>query len=287
MTNAAHQYGNDDAVLATMHGKERVIAPILQSLLGLNVRLVPGLDTDRFGTFSRDIERVGSQLAAARAKIAAAFEASPHARVAIASEGSFGPHPEIPFLPFAHEIVLLSDRTDDVELIGRDMGLETNFSHAVVESVAAAAEFAERAHFPYHGVIVMACVDQQPAPQQVLIKNIDDWAALQRATETVIASCGAAIIETDMRAHKNPTRMRAIARATEDLVRQFQSLCPRCARRGFGITETIRGLPCSLCGTPTLARKANGYVCVGCQYSEVRAVDRLTVDPSQCGQCNP
>ena len=41
------------AVLATMHGKERAIAPLLQRTLGLAVKVPPGLDTDRFGTFSR------------------------------------------------------------------------------------------------------------------------------------------------------------------------------------------------------------------------------------------
>ncbi len=50
-----------------------------------------GANTDRFGTFSRDIERTGSQLDAARAKIAAGFEYAPSARIGLASEGSFGP----------------------------------------------------------------------------------------------------------------------------------------------------------------------------------------------------
>lgn len=61
------------AVLATMHGKERVIRPLLEGGLGLQIILPNGFDTDRFGTFSREIERTGSQLDAARAKIEAAL----------------------------------------------------------------------------------------------------------------------------------------------------------------------------------------------------------------------
>lgn len=69
------------AVIATMHAKERAIAPVLLRKLELAATVAPGFDTDRFGTFSREIERVGSQLDAARAKIAAAFEVVPSVRM--------------------------------------------------------------------------------------------------------------------------------------------------------------------------------------------------------------
>ena len=61
------------AVLATMHGKEAAIAPVLARFTGLRVAVPNGFDSDRFGTFSRDIPRAGSALDAARAKIAAGF----------------------------------------------------------------------------------------------------------------------------------------------------------------------------------------------------------------------
>lgn len=274
-------------VIATMHGKERVIAPLLAEALGLDCLVPSAFDTDRFGTFTREIARTGSQLDAARAKIAAAFEHGPSTRVAIASEGSFGPHPQIPFVPLAREIVVMKDRVSGLELIGHYAGLSTNFGHTVVTDLAGASAFAERARFPGHGVIVMGCVDQQPTPGRALIKDIDDWAELQRAIDEVIAICGAAFVETDMRAHRNPTRMRTIKRATLDLVRRFRSLCPICARPGFAITKRLSGLPCSWCGGPTLALKADVYSCEGCGYREERAVKAATADPGQCGECNP
>ena len=160
-------YNNTSAVLATMHGKERVIAPLLERDLGLRVELALGLNTDRFGTFSREIERKGSQLDAARAKIAAAFENAPYARVGIASEGSFGPHPHIPFLALDRELILLIDRKTGLELMGHDASPETNFDHTIVSNVDSAMKFAERAKFPDHGLIVMGCIDNQPAPDQV------------------------------------------------------------------------------------------------------------------------
>jgi len=61
-------YRKTVAVLATMHRKERATALVLKEGLGLMVRLAAGVDTDIFGTFSRDVERTGSQLDAARAR---------------------------------------------------------------------------------------------------------------------------------------------------------------------------------------------------------------------------
>lgn len=98
------------AVLATMHHKERVIAPLLGRFLGLQVQVPAGFDSDRFGTFSRDVARTGSALDAARAKIAAGFAHLPDATVGLASEGSFGPPPELPFISMGVELVLLVDR---------------------------------------------------------------------------------------------------------------------------------------------------------------------------------
>lgn len=290
----ADQVGGDQfhlagarAVIATMHAKERVIAPLLARALGVDCFVPSAFDTDRFGTFTREIERTGSQLDAARAKIAAAFEQGSSTRVAIASEGSFGPHPQIPFVPLAREIVVMKDRVSGLELIGHYAGLSTNFGHTVVTDLVGASAFAERVRFPGHGVIVMGYVDQQPTPGRALIKDIDDWAELQRAIDEVIAICGAAFVETDMRAHRNPTRMRTIKRATLNLVRRFRSLCPICAQPGFAITKRLSGLPCSWCGGPTLALKADIYCCEGCGYREERAVKAATADPVQCGGCNP
>lgn len=287
MPAASRPYDDELAVLATMHAKERVIAPLLERALGLRVKVSNGIDTDRFGTFSRDVERTGSQLDAARAKITAAFAESPDARVALASEGSFGPHPYIPFAPLAREIVVLADRARGLELIGRHAGLNTNFSHAVVSDVAAARAFAERVQFPAHGVIVIGCTEGQPAPQRALIKDIGSAAELDNAVTQVVGVCGAAFVETDMRAHRNPNRMRAIKAAAIDLVRRYRSQCPVCLAPGFAVTERLSGLPCSWCGWPTLAMRADVLSCAACGHRIERPVAATTADPGQCGDCNP
>ena len=45
-----------------MHGKERVIAPVLFERLGLRVEVAKGIDTDQLGTFAGEIPRVGTML---------------------------------------------------------------------------------------------------------------------------------------------------------------------------------------------------------------------------------
>ncbi len=281
-------YKNTVAVLATMHGKERAIGPVLEQGLGLRVALALGLDTDQFGTFSRDIERTGSPLDSARAKIAAGFEYAPYARVGIASEGSFGPHPYFPFLALGRELVVLIDRERGLELTGHFASPETNYGHAVVSDMEAAITFAARSKFPEHGLIVMGCVDEKPAPALALIKDVDDHAALERVIGQILAKFGAAFVEADMRAHRNPTRMRAIELAANDLVRRFRSQCPACAHPGFDVTERIPGLPCECCGEPTHVIRSEALTCQVCAHREERpATTAETADPGRCESCNP
>ena len=64
-------------VIATMHGKERVIAPILEEALGVEV-VVPDIsnfNTDMFGTFSGETERTLDPVETARQKCITACKA--------------------------------------------------------------------------------------------------------------------------------------------------------------------------------------------------------------------
>lgn len=288
MAAGDHPYKNTVAVLATMHGKERAISPVLAQGLGLRVALAMGLNTDRFGTFSRDVERAGSALDAARTKIAAGFDYAPYARVGIASEGSFGPHPYVPYLAVGRELILLIDRERGLELTGHFVSPETNYGHAVVSDMKAALSFAELSKFPDHGLIVMGWADEKPAPDLALFKDVGDLKGLEKAVSQVVAQCGAAFVEADMRAHRNPTRMCAIEHAARDLVRRFRSQCPACAHPGFDVTERIAGLPCEWCAEPTRVSRAERFTCQACHYRQERAVSNATTaDAGYCDLCNP
>lgn len=143
--------------------------------------LAIGVGPDTFGTFSREVERAGFQLDAARAKITAGFVYAPYSRIGLASVGSFGPHPYIPFLALGRKLALLIDRDRGLEMTGYFASPETNYGHAVVSDIGSAAAFAERSRFSEHGLIVMGSVDEKPAPGLALFKDAVDHAALEKA----------------------------------------------------------------------------------------------------------
>jgi len=112
----AHPYAGRAAVLATRHGKERLLGRPLRVTPGLRLRVPPDLDTDALGTFTGEVARVGTPLEVARRKARLGMEAM-GLPLGLASEGSFGPHPTIPFLPADHELLLFVDDERGVETV--------------------------------------------------------------------------------------------------------------------------------------------------------------------------
>jgi len=96
-------------------------------------------------------------------------------------------------------------------------------------------------------------------------------------------------VETDMRAHLNPTRMKMIGRLAETLAQRLSCLCPSCYTPGWGRVDIEGGLPCGWCGTPTDEIKAEIYGCTKCRYKETKAAPhgRETAEPGCCPICNP
>jgi hypothetical protein len=280
-------FADRTALLATMHGKERVIAPVLAEV-GLRVQVPQGLDTDQFGTFTRDRDRPGTQLETARLKAQRAMALTGE-DLAISSEGSFGPHPSLPGLACDRELVLLLDRVHDLEIVGEVVVLETNFRHQTIRSVAEAMQFAQQVGFPSHGLMVMAHAAAK-LPTQIT-KGITTEAVLQRTVAEGLAASptGSLHLETDMRAMMNPTRMAAIAQATHDLLSKLKSLCPQCGMPGFQVVERRIGLPCQLCQLPTGLVRSHLYGCQRCDCRQERLFPegQQAADPMYCGYCNP
>jgi len=95
------------------------------------------------------------------------------------------------------------------------------------------------------------------------------------------------IIEADMRAHRNPARMRAIGRATIDLIRRARRRCPACDAPGYGLTERVAGLPCAGCGAPTMLCRADVLSCQRCGHRAEIPLQPAHADPAHCADCNP
>ncbi len=272
-------------VLATMHGKEQVILPPLEARLGVRGVVAPGLNTDQFGTFTGEIPREGSPLEAARRKVLAALDAT-GARLGVASEGSFGPHPAIPFLAADTELLLLVDRDHGLEIVAQEVSPDTNYGRKTCRTLAEVKAFAQRVLFPSHALIVHGGDVHR---QDLVTKGIVDADRLREAAGEVLRRQDTVTVETDMRAFHNPSRMRVIAKATETLLQKLTSPCPACGWPGFVPKEKIPGLPCAWCGGPTSLALAVVSRCDGCGHAhEHPHPDGLRKsDPAYCDSCNP
>lgn len=271
-------------LIATKHKKENVIAPILEKELGLKCIVSTNFDTDELGTFSGEIERKDDPLVTLKNKCLLAMELS-NCDLGVASEGSFGSHPYIPFIHADDEFLIFIDKKNHLEIIERELSTKTNFTGTEVKTEKELTEFVKNVKFPSHGLIMRKAEDDNTE----IIKGITDWNVLKISFQQFMEKYGQAYIMTDMRAMFNPTRMEVIQKATIKLVNKIKALCPNCNTPGFGITEAKAGLPCSLCGRETRSTLSHIYQCKKCDFIKEKKYphDKTEEDPMYCDVCNP
>jgi hypothetical protein len=273
------------AVLATKHGKLPLIAPPLEEAVGLRVETV-AVDTDSLGTFTGDIPRQRPPLETAIAKARLGMSATGHA-LGLASEGSIGPDPAMPFVDTDQEIVVLVDD---------DNGIVVWESHSSWDVVAAATSvgagddlgpFLSEAGFPDHQLIVRPNI----GAVHPIYKGISCIEMLTAAIAECAATAadGLARVETDLRAHACPSRRDVIAAAAQRLAGRIAARCPACGAPGWGRIDILLGVPCAWCGTQVTRQRAEIDGCPACEHRETRPVvspeDRA--DPGECPNCNP
>ena len=283
---SSHPYAGQHAAIATMHGKETVIAPILEQAFGMRLTVASGINTDALGTFSGEIAREGTMLDAARAKAQLAL-ARTKAQFGLGSEGAFGPDPLVPFLASGLEILLLLERKSGHEIVVHRR-TPTNFDHAIVAPGDDLAPFLNRIGFPEHAVIVRP---EHHDDGKLVAKGLTELEAVERAVADMAgqSQSGKALVQTDMRAHLNPTRMKGIKRTARWLALNIARLCPACGVPGFGLVDVERGIPCSLCALPTRLIRAEIHGCKACHHHLKKRIrdGTLRADATWCDNCNP
>ncbi len=267
-----------------MHRKEQVLAPLLEKELKVKCFVSEDFDTNRFGTFSGEIERKESAHQTVRNKCLAAMDAI-GCDLAVASEGSFGSHPISPFLPANEEMVIFIDKKNDLEILGRVVEIETNFAKEEVSNWDELKEFSERVYFPSHALILR----YSESSGSEIIKGINDIRVLEESFKKFINKESSILVETDMRALYNPTRMQAIGKAGKNLIENILSCCPKCKTPGFSASSAKPGLPCQLCGTPSRSIFSITYQCKKCQFQIEKEFPhgKQYEDPMYCDRCNP
>lgn len=270
-------------MLTTRHDKWPLIAPALAPL-GLAVQ-VADVDTDSLGTFTGEIERAADQWDTAVAKARMGMRVT-GSLLGLASEGSIGSHPAMPYIASATELVVLVD--DELGIVVGET--EVSFDIVVVSFTTAPGEpldkYLQRADFPGHGLIVMPSIGRNGP----IVKGIHDEAALHAA----IALCatasadGLARVTSDLRAHHCPSRRAIIAAAAARLAARLAACCPACDTPGWGIVRAERGAPCAECGDLVDIVVARIEGCQRCLVElRMPLADRATADPSRCPSCNP
>jgi hypothetical protein len=284
MISKPSRYDGNRVALLTQHGKERVIAPVLEPSLACSIELVTDFDTDQLGTFTRETPRYGTQLEAARRKARKGMELA-GTSLGIASEGSFGPDPYTGMFPWNVELLVWIDDNEGIEVVGIAQGA-ANSGHILSKEWQAVADFAEQVGFPSHHLVLRP--DGQNDTR--IFKNIDDWIKLKNCFESSAAQShsGSVFAEVDLRAFANPSRMKRIEQAAVDLLLRLQSTCPTCNAPGFWVSERQAGLPCASCHLPTSGYLSEVWTCLCCEHRRIaERTDRSVADPMHCANCNP
>jgi len=267
----------DALALLTQHGKASALAG-LATRLGLPLLHTDAYDTDRLGTFTGDVPRHGPPIEAALTKARLATELT-GARYGLGSEGSFGPDPYVGCTAWGLEIIVWFDSLTGQHVHAAAQGPRTNYRQQDVHHLDEVLAFAAAAGFPSHGLII-----GRPG-QPWFDKFLPDLNTLRQRASQGLAQ-GRVWLETDMRAHRNPTRMEMIRAAADALAERLAYACPRCAAPGFGPTRLLPGARCETCGHLTSAARARLLACQACAHQAEEPL-RHSVPAMQCDRCNP
>jgi len=261
--------------------------PPIVGATGFEFRPVEGFDTDAFGSFDGRVPRPGTvrDAATAKARAGAALAGTP---IAVASEGAYGPHPTVPFARGGMECVVLVDVERDLVVAEHRVIHRPVFVSVSLDRGGDIGAVLEEAHFPSHAVMVG--VDRAEESTEWIGKGIRERDLLENLVDAIWRSGEARVrIASDMRADRNPTRMRDIAEVAHALAERMACHCPECGTPGFGWEDHLRGLPCEACGHPTPLVRGEVHGCSGCSHREERPrADRLTrADMAACPRCHP
>jgi hypothetical protein len=284
MKSSSHPYFGRNAILTSKHEKLELFRPSFQSNLEISLSEIP-LDTDQLGTFSGEIERVHSPYEAALKKARMGVDAT-GITLGVASEGSIGADPVIPWVQCNYELALFLDS---------DTGLvisESITSHEIVAATIKVRigdeleDFLQRADFPRHHLIVRAESNERSR----IFKGVSDKSSLIGAIEHSAkeSPTGLVTIESDFRALHSPSRQLNIAKVAHRLADRVAALCPDCHLPGWGRVEYLKGVECSQCGdlNPDIIRQEI-LGCYGCEFRAPGIVINSLIDPGRCNSCNP
>ena len=307
-------FQNKILAVVTMHQKERAIAPAMAQL-GFRV-VVQLASTDELGTFAGDVERKLNVRETLEAKVGLVRKVS-NADFFIASEGSFESHAFLPQQITGVETLLFQDRDRTRSILVQAQSQDVFFRQLELtreqSGLEKLAKTLEQFQLATHGAILVARGlsalgsrssietsfqgrETSHLPVVGVVKDIGSQEELFKAAHELFERIDRELpdqkvkvfLETDLRAHRNPTRMDQIKKVAEVLAQRLETLCTKCSAYGFG-NQTFRvGLPCEECKKPTSWTKEIEFSCDVCDFVQTQPrPDGLRFAPSDvCDSCN-
>ena len=121
-------FRNRPMVVGTMHRKEQSISPVFQEELQVLPFVPVGFQTDFLGTFTGEVTRLQTAKETVKDKCLAAMQFS-NCEMGIATEASFGPHPEVFYAAAHEEWMVFLDIKHGLEIYERVFTTNTNYAH--------------------------------------------------------------------------------------------------------------------------------------------------------------
>jgi hypothetical protein len=204
----------------------------------------------------------------------------------IASEGSIGPDPIVPFLHSDIEYLVFVDDENEIVISETFRSFDITLFSTTVSPMDDLNHFLQKADFPNHKLIVRPNTNDKSGS----IKGIHDIELLGEAIEksAEMSPDGLAVVESDLRAISSPSRQKNIEQVANLLALRISQLCPECNLPGWGCVGYEKGLTCSECGFENqLAIREEILGCVKCEFTNLGKVIASELSPANCDFCNP
>ena len=151
-------------------------------------------------------------------------------------------------MPWNREIMVLIDDVAGLEIVGMAQG-STIAGQILSSDLAEIEQFVDKLGFPQQQLVVRPQSENDPR----YVKGIYTWEDLRHHVTQMklVAENRKVFVEPDFRAFASPTRMQHIESHARPVTTHAQQL-PQLRRTGYSVVQRQAGLPCEVCGTPSL-----------------------------------
>jgi hypothetical protein len=267
--------------VSTKHGKLAQIQPAFAALNQWRLEVAP-LDTDMFGSFSGEVERRMSprETVIEKAKAGARLLGLDFG---IASEGTIGAHPHLPFINSDYELLAFVCLSQNISVVESYLSADIVAHSQMVSRTTDFEELFRKLNMPHHAVNIVV----ETSDGRQVIKGIFDSREALQIIEQSLATAKVTI-ESDFRAMNSPSRQANITICAQRLAARVAASCPGCSCFGWGRVGYEYGLPCRSCGRQNLGvANSERLGCQGCNYTETKHLGVYEIEPARCEFCNP